>query len=399
MALANVFHMDVHQEVQHTLTSLGPGIVYSRLLRLRTGPGMEVPQPSLLLECDLCESWRMIDPLTYRFQLRKGIRWQDIEPVNGRELVAQDVVYSYEQQRTPGWANAPLLRNLQDVVAEGRYGLKVTLKHGFPDADFLVSLADGHTKVVAEEAVGTGDLKRGPVIGSGPWIWKSTREDIGSAFEKNPDYFEDGLPFVDELVIRVIRSQEEDRLAAFVVGAVDVYSPSAESWKRLNRRTDLQFNSFLSRQGGTGLILAMNVSVPPFDNLQVRRAVLRTLDPWEYVRAIWGGQGYVSLGLPVLSPNWLVSRDEMRETYFADPSDASDILSASGLATPVRFDLTVADSGDIYLEQGRRIEEDLRSVGFAPVFRVLNPTQYTDRVWRDREYQLVCRCAPPYVVH
>ena len=241
---------------------------------------MEVPQPSLLLECDLCESWRMIDPLTYRFQLRKGIRWQDIEPVNGRELVAQDVVYSYERQRTPGWANAPLLRNLQDVVAEGRYGLKVTLKPGFPDADFLVSLADGHTKVVAEEAVGTGDLKRGPVIGSGPWIWKSTREDIGSAFEKNPDYFEDGLPFVDELVIRVIRSQEEDRLAAFVVGAVDVYSPSAESWKRLNRRTDLQFNSFLSRQGGTGLILAMNVSVPPFDNLQVRRAVLRALDPW-----------------------------------------------------------------------------------------------------------------------
>ena len=98
VALANVPHLDVHQEVQETLTSLGPGIAYSRLLRLRTGPEDQVPQPSLLLECELCDGWQMVEPLTYRFQIRKGIRWHDIPPVDGRELVASDLVFSYGRQ-------------------------------------------------------------------------------------------------------------------------------------------------------------------------------------------------------------------------------------------------------------------------------------------------------------
>ena len=60
-------HKDVHQEVQETLTALGPGLAYSRLLRLRSG---EEDQPNLLLECDLCESWRLTDNLSYVFDLR-----------------------------------------------------------------------------------------------------------------------------------------------------------------------------------------------------------------------------------------------------------------------------------------------------------------------------------------
>ena len=396
MALANVFQLDVHQDIQETLTSLGPGIAYSRLIRLRTGAEEDVPQPSLLLECELCESWEMVDSLTYLFRLRKGILWQDIPPVNARELTADDVVFSYQRQRTPGWANAPLLQGIKTVEAEDRHTLKITLTPGFLDADFLLSLADGHTKVVAKEAVEVnGDLKQGPVIGSGPWIWdpKRSREDIGSAFVKNPSYFETGLPFVDEFVISVIR-EGETRLAAFVTGAVDVYRIRPETWDQLNR-TGKVFNSFLSRQSGTGLIMTMNVSAPPFDNLQVRRAVLRALDPWDYVRSIWAGQGFVSLGIPVQTPDWLLARDEMRGAYFADPADATDILKGSGLTAPIQFEFTVADFGDTHLQQGRRIEENLRSVGFDPIMNRVTPPQYNDRVWRDRQYQLSVGQLPP----
>ena len=110
----NVPHLDVHQEVQETLASMGPGLAYSRLLRLGTGPESEYPQPSLLLECDLCESWEALDPLTYSFKLREGVRWHDVAPVNGRELVAEDVAYSLERLRTPELAQcgpAPEHRN------------------------------------------------------------------------------------------------------------------------------------------------------------------------------------------------------------------------------------------------------------------------------------------------
>ena len=397
VTLSNVAQLDVHQDVQETLTSLGPGIAYSRLLRLRTGPEDVVPQPSLLLECELCESWVMADPLTYRFQLRKGVLWQDIDPVNGRELIAEDVVFSYERQRTPGWANAPLLRTVQTVEAEDRYTLKITLIPGFADADFLISLADGHTKIVSKDAVdaANGDLRDGPVIGSGPWIWdpEKSREGVRSAFVKHPGYFEAGLPYLDEFVVNVIK-EEDTRIAAFVAGAIDVYRVGPDTSTKLER-TGKEFNSFLSRQSGTGLILAMNVSASPFDNLQVRRAVLRALDPWDYVRTFWREQGFVSLGIPVGAADWLLTRDEMRKAHFADPTAASELLRSSGVPTPVRFELTVADFGDVHLRQGRRIEEDLRSAGFDPILKQVTPPQYNDTVWRDKKYQLSVGQVPP----
>jgi len=309
IAEADIPHRDVHQEVQETLTSLGPGIVYSRLLRLRLGP--EVAQPSLLLECELCQGWEMLDPFTYRFHLRPGIRWQALAPVNGRELTAEDVVFSYQRLRTSAWPNAALFLAMKDVQAEDKDTLKVTLQ--FPDADFLLALADGHSKVVAKEAVDvTGDLRDGPVVGSGPWIWKSTLPGIGSEFERNPNYFEKGLPFLDGFVIRVIKASEDERYAAFATGVVDVYRVPPDRWLQL-RAIGKKFDTILSKQGGVGLILAMKVSEPPFNNVQVRRAVLKALDPWEYVDTIWAGEGFVSLGMPVIQPDWLLSREESKK--------------------------------------------------------------------------------------
>ena len=396
MALVNVPHLDVHQEVQETLTSLGPGIVYSRLLRLSTGP--DVLQPSLVLQCELCESWELanLDPLTYTFKLKAGVAWHRIDPVNGRELTAEDVVYSYERLRSPGSQNAHLLGNMDTVEADDPHTLRVTLKSGVPDADLLVSLADGHAKVVAREAVELkGDLREGPVIGTGPWIWKSTVDNVGSEFERNPDYFEEGLPFADRFVTRVIRAGQELQLVAFLTGAVDVYRVSPESWGEFREELE-KFPSLTSKEGGVGLLLTMNVSTPPFNDERVRKAVFRALDPWEYVRSIWGGQGFVSLGMPVRSADWLLTKEEMRPAYFADPSMASVILSDLDIPKPVGFDVTVADFGDIFLRQGERIQQDLESVGFAPRPVVVNPTQYAEKVFRDKDYQLAVGVLLPF---
>ena len=151
VSVADIPHRDVHQVRQETLAALGPGLAYSRLLRLRTGPLVE--QPSLMLECDLCESWRLTSDFAYEFRLRPDVRWQNLNPVNGRPLVAEDLVYSYERMETEGWPHAKLFsdRGISGFQATEPGILRVS--RAFLDSDALLALADGHSKIVAKEVV------------------------------------------------------------------------------------------------------------------------------------------------------------------------------------------------------------------------------------------------------
>ncbi len=396
---ADVPHRDVHQTIQETLASLGPGLAYSRLLRLRSGPESE--QPSLILECDLCLSWELTPDFAYEFQLRPDVKWQDLPPVDGRPLVADDLVFSYERLRTPGWPNAPLFSSIGEIEALGPHTLRVELASA--DADALLSLADGHAKIVAREVVEQyGDLRDSPVIGTGPWIWEETTAGVGTNFRRNPDYFEDGLPLLDQLQIKAIRTPEGDlsltetRLAAFQGGMVDVALLPPQEWRQLED-SNSGIASIISRQAGTGVALSMNVQAPPLDRLSVRRAILNSLDPWDYIDTLWSGQGFVSLGVPVQGPDWLLGRDEMRTQHFADPGAARELLAASGVPGTVDIELTVRteEQGEIYLDLAERIAKDLRRVGFNPTIRRLNPLQFSEAVLEHRDYELALGVLPP----
>lgn len=402
-------HRDVHQTLQESLATLGPGLVYSRMLRVRTDA--DVVQPSLELECDLCESWQFIAPSSYRFKLRSGTKWHGAPPVRGRELTAEDVACSYERMSgrklTPrafscGFSipspeeapNASLLSNVRAIEVEDDLTLRIDLNDEFPDSDFLLALADGHAKIVAVEAVNEqGDLKNGPDIGTGPWLSSTVDLNVQVSLLRNPDYFEEGLPFLDEIITRVIADRQA-AFAAFLVGAVDVHRVTPAEWNVLPAdRPDAK--SVVVPQGGTGLILSMNVSQPPFDNQAIRRALLQALDPWDYVDSLWAGQGDVTVGIPAVRADWLLSRREMRESYFADPAAARSALETANPAGPVQFDLLVGDWGDLYRTQGRRLEQDLQAAGFSPQVQFLTPPQYAGRVFSAKQYQAALGVLPP----
>ena len=403
VAAAEIPHRDVHQEVQETLTALGPGLAYSRLLRLRSGQGAN--QPNLLLECDLCESWELDKNLAYIFQLRPGVKWQNISPVNGRELTAQDVVFSLDRLKTPGWPNARLLASIGDAVALEDLALKVEL--ALEDADALLSLADGHVKIVAPEAVAvTGDLKDGPVIGTGPWVWLETGPGEGMEFARNSNYFEGGLPFLDQLNVTVMRSRpladspgsiELDKVAAFQAGLVDVLSVGPNEWEMVQRGGS-DYQSVVSRRSGAGVVLAMNSQKPNLQAAAVRQAVFQAIDPWDYLDTVWSGQGFASVGVPVRESGWLLERSEMRQNFFADPGKARQLLVNAGQTLPVDLEVTVRieRTGGENLALEERLMADLTAVGFNPELRRMNPVQFDDLVMGPaRDFQLAVGAVPP----
>jgi len=403
VAAARIPHRDVHQEVQETLTALGPGLAYSRLLRLRSGEGSN--QPNLLLECDLCQSWELNEDLAYVFKLRPGIDWQNVAPVNGRPLNAQDVVFSLDRLKTPGWPNAPLLSSIGEATAIDDLTLQVEL--ALEDADALLALADGHVKIVAPEVVTMyGDLKDAPVVGTGPWVWQETGPGEGMEFTRNSNYFENNLPFLDQLNVTVMRSGplgdspgsvELDKVAAFLAGLVDVFSAGPGEWDMV-RRGDTDFQSVVSRRSGAGVVLAMNSQMPNLKETAVRQAVFQAIDPWDYLDTVWSGQGFASVGIPVRESGWLLDRPEMRRNYFADPGKARQLLLDSGQRLPLDLEVTVRieRTGGENLALEERLIADLTAVGFNPELRRMNPVQFDDLVMGPaREFQLAVGAVPP----
>ena len=397
---AGIPHRDVHQTVQEMVTSMGPGLAYSRLLRLRVGP--EYDQPSLRLECDLCQRWEMTPDLAFEFQLRPDVRWHNIAPVNGRLLVAEDLAFSYERMRTPGWPNAGLLSAVRRIKALDDETLRIEMAS--PDADVLMALADGHSKIVAREVVEEfGDLKTSPVVGTGPWVWEETGEDMPMSFVRNPADPQASLPFLDQLVIQVIKQSEldrsgsEERLAAFLAGQVDVAQAPPSQWPAL-QDSGKAFESVLSRQSGTGVMLSLNVQAAPLSSLEVRQAIFKALDPWDYTDTIFAGQGYASVGIPVQSPDWLLDRDDIRREYFADPTSARKLVAARGNRQPVDIELTVRTEkfGQVYLELEKRVASDLIAVGFNPKIRRLDPVRFQEAVSGEhKDYQVALGVLPP----
>src|SRR5499427_7319360 len=106
-------------------TQIVYSFTHSRLLKQKAGPGV---QPgSFALEGDLAESWSQPDETTYVFKLRKGVRWHPKPPVNGRELTADDVKYTFERfVSEKGNAYRNMLASLDRVEAVDKYTVKFT---------------------------------------------------------------------------------------------------------------------------------------------------------------------------------------------------------------------------------------------------------------------------------
>ena len=378
--------LDVHRSPSPSLAAFGPGIVYSRLLRFASGPDVETP--SLALECDLCESWTWEDATTLRIVLRPGLRWQAIAPVNGRLLSPHDVTASLARQRTEGWPHAGLPANIASAEVQ-RNDIVFTLR--YPDADFLLALADGHTKVLPSELAAMDDLGAGPFIGTGPWVADEVDPGRRFTFSANPVYFEPGLPRLESLEIRVM-SDPAIRNAAFLTKSLDVDEVAPEHVAAYRQRNpDSGFLRYAPPGGGSEL--ALNVNDPALRDAEVRRALFRALDPWSLNREVWHGLADVTGGMPSASPEWRLTEDELRERL-ADPVGAREMLEAATNA-PESLELIVADFGDPHLAYGNGIREHLAAVGVRMNIEALNPGEYVERVWRTGDFQAYLGPLPP----
>ena len=379
----NIVHQDVHQDISPSLSSWGPGIAYSRLMRLETGP--DTPLPDLSLECDICADWTMESPTSYLFNLRDDVKWHDLDPVGGRALDTEDVIFSYQRQINPEFPNSPLLRSI--VALEYLDPLTLRVRFNLPDADSLLSLADGHSKIVTPETlILSGDLREGPTIGTGPWVLEQTSIDEFHFFSSHVDYFEPGLPLVDNLRILIL-TNEDTRSAAFQTGMTDVHEMSPMEWIRHLQQSP-NAPSLEIPQPGSGIEVAFKTIGPPFEDVRVRKAAMLSMDPVRLIEEQWGGFGFVGTGFPVISPDWLLPESELA-SRFDDTESAQSLLRDVGRASGTPVTITVGDFGQQYLDYADAVSVGMQSVGFDSRVEIVNRRQFGESVWLRGDYQMM----------
>jgi peptide/nickel transport system substrate-binding protein len=197
------------------------------------------------VEPDLAERWEEPDDTTVVFHLRRGVRWHNRPPVNGRELTAEDVKFTYDRFLAE---KANPLRFMLDAVdrveAVDRYTVRFRLKEPFVWLLNMLANPTG-TWIVAREVVDKhGDLKRAETaIGTGPFTLERYEPNVKTVFRRNPDYFLAGLPWVDGVGWAVMED-ESVQLAAYRTGQLDCApgtsgSSASKIWPGSGRATPI----------------------------------------------------------------------------------------------------------------------------------------------------------------
>jgi peptide/nickel transport system substrate-binding protein len=331
-------HWDHLQTISYK-THIPLTFTHSRLLKHKAGPS--VAPGTFPLEGDLAESWSQPNDTTYVFKLRRGVRFHNKPPVNGRELTADDVRYTVEQfLTTKGNANAYMLRSVDKVEAVDKYTVKFTLKEPF--AWFLDMLANPMAVcIIAKECLDKfGDLKKAEaVVGTGPYTLDSYRPNIGMTLVRNPNYFLPGLPYIDRIEMTV-DEDNASRMSSFLAGKYDLGwefpgTVNRTDWvqikdglkqKRPNLRT-LEFPSNVMSH------ISLRADQKPYSDPRVRQAISLAIDRQGIIDAVAEGVGVLNPAVPAALKDWSIPINQLGEgaKYLKhDPAEAKKLLAAAG---------------------------------------------------------------------
>ena len=288
----------------------------------------------------LAARWDISDDVkTYTFYLREGVKFH-----NGADFTAEDVVFSLNRNRDPDISTQVAhYSSVENIVAVDDY--TVRFEHHSPNGFFLDSL-QLYQSVILDSDTDIDKLGSGEeVYGTGPFMLEELLPQERVTMVRNPNYWNEGLPYLDELVFVGIPEPAARRLA-LLNGEIDVIPPPIEPQQiaSINANPTTQ----VYQTEGSGFIgIAINNQLPPFDNKLVRQALRYAVD-----RELVNQVAFLGLGTPTNdSPVWPKDprfASEYQPDY--DPAKAAMLLEMAGYPDGIDITINTADLGPGMLE-------------------------------------------------
>lgn len=330
---------------------------YSRLLRFKTVVGELDQKDWYTTEMELASKVENPDPLTYIITLRDDVKFHNVPPVNGRQLVGEDVVYSFNRYRSI----SPNKGNMAFVDTVTAVGQVVTFKLKEPFGLFLNRLASFQDLwIMPKEFIEASETaSEDSMLGSGPFLFDKYTPSVEMAWKKNPDYFEkdsagNPLPYLDAVNLAVITDQNQV-LSQFASGALDTISVPPT----LVDSTKSQSPNAVFDQAPRNILSMMifepgsyTAAKPPFNDDRVRRALSMAINRDALLKRVTP-EGGLWPNMPInggFGKSWWLDPQgseigEAGANYKYNVTEAKALLSAAGFAdgfeVPMHFASTV----------------------------------------------------------
>ncbi|WP_203333735.1 ABC transporter substrate-binding protein [Planococcus beigongshangi] len=336
--------LDPHKTPAHSSVRIYSQ-VYSGLVQL---------DEKMNLEGDLAESWEQPDDQSYVFKLREGVTFH-----NDREMTAEDVKYSFERILDEETAShiASYFANVESIEVLGDYEIQFNLTA--PDATFLSNLTNASAVVVAQEVVeeNGGDLQQ-VAVGTGPFKFQEWVPDNQVVLVKNENYYEEGLPKLDEVIYFTMKD-EAARMSAIRTGEVDLTSLTAKSASLLENEENLDIKNYQSLEYS---YVGFNVNSELLSDVKVRQALSLATNREAVADIVWNGDAVVSGPVAPSMGDWAIDVTA-HELYANDIEKAKQLLEEAGYPDGFEITITTASTYPDMVNTAQVLQQQWAEIG------------------------------------
>ncbi|MEC0369408.1 ABC transporter substrate-binding protein [Paenibacillus chibensis] len=315
----------------------------------------------------LAESWQVSpDGLKYTFKLRQGVKFHD-----GTDFNADAVVFNFKRWSDPkseykftddsfdyydSMFGPDGSRVIKDVTAVDANTVEFTLTQ--PQAPFLQNIAMTCFGIASPTAIKEKkeNFKNEPV-GTGPFVFKEWKRNDSITLEKNPNYWKQGLPKLNKVIVRSIPDNSA-RFNALQNGEIDIMEDlNPDDLSVLESKSDLQK---INRPSFNVAYLGFNLKKKPFDNVKVREALSHAVNKQGIIDAFFAGQAKPAVN-PM--PPTLWGYNDSIQDYDYNLDTAKKLLAdagyPNGLPDPVTFYAMPVSRP--YMPDGKKVAEAIQA--------------------------------------
>ncbi len=324
--------------------------------------------PALATEWEISPDGRI-----YTFILREGVKFH-----NGREMTAEDVVYCLTRLADP--EISPKSRDYTDVESIDAEGNKVIITLTKSNAVFLALLTELGAAIYPKEA--EDQLSNQP-LGTGPYILEDWEPNNSLTLKKFQDYWNPQLPKIDKVTLKII-PEPTTMVNNLLTGHVDLVPRLEPDYlHQVENNPDLQI---IDSPMNLVQLMAINNSVPPFDDIRVRKALNYAVNREEIILgAGWGKGTAIGSNLTPAMGAWY---KDLTGKYTYNPKKARELLAEAGYPQGFSATLHLPAPYPLHRNAGEIIANQLEDVGIKLKIEVIDWGTWIEQVNTNRDYQL-----------